>query len=697
MELTAQQKAITDQLIRFFDGPDRCFIMKGYAGTGKTFLIGQLANALANKKKEVWLLAPTGRAARVLSRKTGLTASTIHRAIYNLKELVEHDDKKAAFKFYFRVKDVATDNLDMVVFVDEASMVSDKYSEGEFLHFGSGRVLADLLGFMRMGDATQKTKIVMVGDPAQLSPVNSPASPALDSAYLAEVHGVRAQEAELTEVVRQAAGNAILAEATTIRKTIASGFHNRLSIKPSPPQIEAVPEIDLPQRFAEANGDAHMPRTVCVAYSNATCLNLNVAIRAKRSGGDGMHAPTAGDVLLVIRNNASTGLLNGDLVSILWADPESEKVRVPVGEDRIEMAFRNLRLLVEAENGELVEVGTKIVENILFSEKRDLSSAEQKALFVHFKMRCPQLKPNTKEFTEALRADPYFNALQVKFGYALTCHKAQGGEWDDVFLYFEHARTNELALRWAYTALTRARKRVFGINLPDRQPWTEVLPAAGAHDARPSVGKGPPPATATRWDEMFPAEPAFLREQHRRMVTALERPGMAIKDVQVRPGNYYWRYTICRDGKRATIRVNFKKNGILTPEVLPIAGCDVALGNEALACVNLPVIAVVPKSEAIEFPDDKPYLRMFYENVILPTAEAVGAKVIRVEHHTYRERYSLSRGAVYVDLDATYKARGTITRISRVRGDEELDREVLDAMRKTKGPTPDPITQRRWR
>jgi hypothetical protein len=687
MELTAQQKSITAQLNRFFDGPERCFVLKGYAGTGKTFLIGQLAKSLAKENRAFWLLAPTGRAARVLSRKTGFAASTIHRAIYNLKELVEHDDKNAAFKFYFRVKDVATDNLDMVVFVDEASMLSDQYSEGEFLRFGSGRLLADLIGFLRMGDASQKTKLVIVGDPAQLPPVNSPASPALDPAYLAEVHGVAAQEAELTEVVRQAAGSAILSEATAIRETISSGFHNRLCIKPSPPQIEAVLEADLPARFVEANGNARLPSTVCVAYSNATCLNLNVAIRSKRTGGDGMHAPAADDVLLVIRNNAPTGLLNGDLVSILWADAAPETVRVPLGSDHVEMSFRNLRLLAEAENGDFVEQGTKIVENVLFSEKRDLSPAEQKALFVHFKMRFPRLKPNTKEFTEALRADPYFNALQVKFGYALTCHKAQGGEWDDVFVFFEHARTDALALRWAYTALTRARSRVFGINLPDLQPWTGALPnssgsavgASGGGDSS-DVGGGEvaPAAAATKWDAMFPPEPSFLREQHRRMVAVLERVSITIEDVHVRAGNYYWRYGVYRCGMRAKIQVSFKKNGVLTPQVLPVAGCDDALGNEALACVNLPALAVAPKPEVIKFPEDKPYLQTFYQGFMLPKAEAAGAEVIRVEHHPYRERYFLTRDTAHVVVDAIYKARGTITGVSRVRGDEDLSRELLE-------------------
>jgi len=683
MELTAQQKEITAQLSRFFDGPDRCFVLKGYAGTGKTYLIGHLAKMLTGKKKQVWLLAPTGRAARVLSRKTGFDASTIHRAIYNLKELVEHDDEATSFKFYFRLKDVATDNLDLVVFVDEASMVSDMYSDGEFLRFGSGRLLADLLSFLRMSDAAQKSKIVIVGDPAQLPPVNSPTSPALNTDYLEEVHGLNADEAELTEVVRQTSGSAILSAATEIRKTIFSKFHNRLSIKPAPPQIEVVSATDLAQCFVEANRNARILHTVCIAYSNATCLTLNVAIRARRHGGDGMHAPSAGDVLLVIRNDASTGLLNGDLVNILWAEAESERVSVPVGEERVEMSFRNLRLLSEAEDGKMVQVDTKIVENVLFSEKRDLSPAEQKALFVHFRIRFPKLKPNTKEFTAALRTDAYFNALQVKFGYALTCHKAQGGEWDDVFVFFEHARTDALALRWAYTALTRARSRVFGINLPDRQPWTGALPTANGATIT-SVGcemdvhVASPMDPATKWVEMFPPEPSFLREQHNRMVFAFEQAGMVIEDVQVRAGNYFWRYVLRREEQHARVQINFRKNGVLTPQVLPAGGCDAALASEALRCVTLPTIVAAPTPEDITFPEDKPYLCAFYNDFVLPKVQSIGATVIRLDHYPYRDRYAIARGTAHVVIDVVYRARGTITSIARVSGDEMLARSLIE-------------------
>jgi tRNA A37 threonylcarbamoyladenosine biosynthesis protein TsaE len=682
IKLTPQQSEVTSQLRDFLRSKERCFILKGYAGTGKTFLIGQLAKGLAAQNKQVTLMAPTGRAARVLSRKTGCLASTIHQAIYNLQEMVEHDDTHVAFKFYFRVKDVETDNLDLVVIVDEASMVSDQYSEGEFIRFGSGRLLADLIGFLRLNDPLQKSKLIFVGDPAQLPPVNSPTSPALDAAYLNEVHSLFAKEYELTDVVRQATDSPILREATAIRETLRSGFHNRLNISTHPPEIESVLEPDLPSRFVEANADTRLPQTICVAYTNATCLNLNVAIRSKRVSGDGMYPPIASDVLLVIRNNALTGLLNGDLISILQADQNAETVRVHVGSEHVDLVFRNLQILAESEDGNGVQMDVKIVENILFSEKRDLSPLEQKALYVHFKIRHPKLRSNSKGFTEALRSDPYFNALQVKFGYAVTCHKAQGGEWDDVFIYFENARTDALALRWAYTALTRARKRVIGINLPNRMPW----PGMVAGVAKPMVIKPIAPQrqdateiiATTQWDEMFPEEPSFLREQHRRMAAALKSTGITIENVVVKVAHYYWRYDVSKNGARASLRLNFRRSGTITPQVLSTAGSDQALAQEVLPLLRVAPLPALPQPKPVEFPDDKPYLRTFYDDFMVPRTLAAGASILRVDHHPFLEKYYLVKGSSNVVINVYYNSRGTITSMVKGIGDEELYQQVLD-------------------
>ena len=153
---------------------------------------------------------------------------------------------------------------------------------------------------------------------------------------------------------------------------------------------------------------------------------------------------------------------------------------------------------------------------------------------------------------------------------------------------------------------------------------------------------------------------------------------MVIEDVQVRTGNYYWRYGLSRDGQHAKVQISFRRNGVLTPQVLPVAGCDVTLGSEALSCVTLPAIAGAPPPEAITFPEDKPYLRAFYQDFMLPKVESVGATVSRIDHYPYRERYSLTRGTAHVVIDVVYKARGTITSIDRVKGDASLGKDVLE-------------------
>jgi hypothetical protein len=694
LELTQDQQAAAARLRKFFGDPTkRCFILKGYAGTGKTLLTGWLAQELMADKRTVALMAPTGRAARVLRRKTGLLAATVHRYIYNLRNLAADEDMKTwgSFKFFFRLRDTASDNLDQVVFVDEASMVSDCSSEGEFLRFGSGRLLKDVFEYMRLGDPKQKSKVVMVGDPAQLPPVETPFSPALDAAYLASEHGVAAEEYELTEVVRQEADSPILREATAIRRTLASGFLNRLSIRPDPPRIEAVPADDLPMRFVEENQSSGLPRTICVAHANATCLNLNVAIRSRMLGGDGMQSPQAGDALVAIRNNSSTGLLNGDAAIVLKADTECERIRVPVGKEQAELAFRNVTLLAESDNGDPLEIESKIVENALFSEKRDISPLEQKALFIYFRMRHRDLKPNTKAFTEALLDDPYFNALQVKFGYAITCHKAQGGEWDDVFIHFDRPGTHAEALRWAYTALTRARQRVFGVNLPDRRPWTGARPLSGfpappvesvetSGDKLEAAGSTASalPVGPTRWDALFPEEPDFVLGLHQAMTAALESEGVTILDVEARIAGYYWRYDVAKDERRACLRVNFRRNGTVNLQALPVAGADPKLGDELLTVLRAVPKAARAKPGALTFPEDKPFLREFYEARALPRAQTAGIAIVRVDHCDYLEKYHLAQGSDEAVLRVHYSDRGTITRMIRESGNAGLCRAIAD-------------------
>jgi ATP-dependent exoDNAse (exonuclease V) alpha subunit len=180
MELTSNQKDLLEKFSKFIESESRVLMIQGYAGTGKTFMIGALAKQLAELQRSVSLLAPTGRAARVLQEKTGRLASTIHRAIYDLDQVTVREDDPGLFKYVFKTKESASDNLNITYFVDEASLISDHHNETEFLQFGSGKLLSDLVQFLRLESPESRAKLVLVGDPAQLTPVGMDCSPALD-------------------------------------------------------------------------------------------------------------------------------------------------------------------------------------------------------------------------------------------------------------------------------------------------------------------------------------------------------------------------------------------------------------------------------------------------------------------------------------------------------------------------------------
>ena len=186
-------------------------------------------------------------------------------------------------------------------------------------------------------------------------------------------------------------------------------------------------------------------------------------------------------------------------------------------------------------------------------------------------------------------------------------------------------------------------------------------------------------APETRWDEMFPTEPAFLRQQHRDMVAALHGAGITVENVEVRSANYFWRYDVCRDGAHAALRINFRRNGTITPQVLPIAGSDVTLGQEILPILRVAPLPAQPQSEPLEFPDDKPFLHAFYDDCMRPKAETIGARIVRIDHHQFLEKYHLTKGSSSAVITAYYNARGTITSIVHDTGDEGLYREIMDA------------------
>ena len=675
-EFTNDQKAAMQLFEQFVSGPMRCMILKGYAGTGKTFLIGHMARFLTDRKLGVALLAPTGRAARVMTEKTGIPAHTIHRYIYNLDELKEHDDEHSRFKFFFQLKTSAQDETRTVIIVDESSMVSDNESEGEFIRFGSGKLLTDLFEYARMQDPTQHTKILFIGDDAQLPPVGMNCSPALDTEYLKASFNVKPTTCELTQVVRQRANSKILEAATTIRENIRTNRFNQLIISESKPEIIATEQGDIAKRWKEAYKHQLPPPFVCITYSNDAALRYNLLTRAALWGGTGDESVRPGDFLIIIANNRLTGLLNGDIAIVLAveAEPVTKKPRIFVDgvETHIELKFRSIEIGYEVPERGKTRQRICILENVLYSDRRDISPEEQKALYVDFKMRHSHLKPNTKAFTEAIVEDEYFNALRVKFGYAGTCHKAQGGEWPAAVVVFEFQRTDKDAQRWAYTAITRAKNQLFGVNLPSKSPWDGIFnnPTPAPFEveilnnnaiASPDTAS----STISPVEHPLPATaPDFLKKRHANAIAAWSSNGIVIKESNPRIANHHIKYRLSKDTREVQLTLYFNNREQFNLQVQPVNDPD-----EVLTLLARQLFDGIQSD--IEFPSDKPVLKEFYENQVLPRIASTGFKVVSVRHNPYVERYTFFnelKGTAIVDFH--FDGKGVITNKTQISGQD---------------------------
>lgn len=467
----------------FLNSTDRCFLLKGYAGTGKTFLTRVIAGYLEALNKPVVLMAPTGRAARVLSDKTGYAASTIHKGIYNLDELDEirlWQNDKVKYKFRYNIGRNETSKGGVFI-IDEASMISDRLSENDFFVFGSGKLLSDLVDFTALKHPDSTTKIIFVGDPAQLPPVGDPVSGALSEMYLEENFGIHATVYELTGVVRQSGESDILKLATNLRSMLTASVRNSFRIEDQK-DVVRIGVAEVTRMFLDNNPQLSWQKSVIINFSNRASLDFNLEVRKKIFPSQYQVEP--GDTLMIVQNNYNyeVELFNGTMVKVTEVAPDPEiKAGMlsynPNGDEcRVSCRFRRLRIEVPGPNNRLDKLECLVLEDFLYSPDPGPSYSQNVALYLDFKMRHPHLKPKTRPFADALRKDPWFNALKVKYGYAITCHKAQGGEWEDVFLNLDTGMNifTDAFLRWMYTAVTRSTKNLYVFNVPVKHQFSNL-------------------------------------------------------------------------------------------------------------------------------------------------------------------------------------------------------------------------------
>lgn len=433
----------------------KCFVLRGYAGTGKTTSIAALVKALPYFKLKVVLLAPTGRAAKVMSSYTSKTALTIHKKIYRKRSAVSTE-------MAFQLAPNIAENT--VFIVDEASMIADEWNQQNGSSF-----LKDLIEFVFQVGATGKDKncsLLFVGDTAQLPPVGSIDSPALNEKYLADNFGLNTTAVELKEVVRQEKKSGILANATMLRKLINNYDDQKKSLPKfltkGYKDIFSMTGIKLVEGLEYAYGKFGIENSLVVCRSNKSANIYNNQIRARLLYRD--EELSGGDQIMVVRNNyfwlpdnpKAAFIANGDMAKI---------VRVRREEERYGLRFAEVNL----EFLDFPEVGTvtcKIILDTLQAETPNLPYEKSKQLFEGLMLDYEHIK-SKKEKMQAIKDDPYYNALQIKFAYAVTCHKAQGGQWDAVFVdqgYLTDEMIDVDFLRWLYTALTRSKKELFLVN-----------------------------------------------------------------------------------------------------------------------------------------------------------------------------------------------------------------------------------------
>ena len=473
--LTYQQKVAFDKLKSFCQNVgSRVFILSGYAGTGKTTLLrtfikwltdqGYTNSAEVSKAEREFLgkqfvpLASTGRAAKVICDKTGYTASTVHSWIYSFKgfnqdigkmvETIEKNhniDNTGQLLLDFGFTPLENQAGHTIYIVDEASMISDVTSTNPIqARFGSGKVLHDLLKYDSCG------KFIFVGDNCQLPPINSRESPAMMPEYIKRTYHLPITTATLTEIVRQGQDNDIILSSEKMRQLCDNPPHvtwGKFPLK-GYDHIKIVgSKIELINRYVDDVKQNGYEASTLITGSNKNCNMLSVSVRKQLGFTD--TRVMVGELLLVTQNNMPTGLMNGDLVKVK-----------SIG-NRIERA--NLTF-IDVEVEELVTkkaYRTMLIEDLLYSNNINLTQVEQKNLFIDFhnRERNKNVKQGEADYNRDLMHDTYLNALRAVYGYAITCHKSQGGEWPNVYLdiprYLSH-NPDSSTYQWVYTAMTRA-------------------------------------------------------------------------------------------------------------------------------------------------------------------------------------------------------------------------------------------------
>lgn len=451
---TLRQEVVLQQLSQFIleNNNDKVFLLKGFAGTGKTTIIGTIVTNLWHAQQKFVLMAPTGRAAKVITNYSKSTAFTIHKKIYFPKK-----QKGGGVSFTLQ----PNKHRNTLFIVDEASMIPDTPADSKL--FENGSLLDDLMTYVYSG---HKCKLLLIGDTAQLPPVNLALSPALDPDTLALHYNKEVQSIELDEVMRQAQDSGVLFNATLIREQLASFYFENFAFQVGPYKdiVRLVDGYEIQEAINDAYDRYGTEETTIIVRSNKRANLYNQQIRSRILFNENELAP--GDLLMVVKNNyfwikatSEAGFIaNGDTIEVLEIFAIKELYGFRFAEVKVKMV----------DYPSMKPFETVLLLNTIDAETPALSYEDSNKLYQEVMLDYQNGSSNYKKFLK-VKSNPYFNALQVKFSYAITCHKSQGGQWETVFIEQPYLPSgiDKDYLRWLYTAVTRAKSKLYLIGFKE--------------------------------------------------------------------------------------------------------------------------------------------------------------------------------------------------------------------------------------
>ena len=690
LNLSQGQETALTKLEAFLASPVQVFMLKGYAGSGKTTILKGLVEYLNAVEKDFALMAPTGRAAKVIREKTGQEAFTIHKSIYSYEDMVEIEEGDS-FYYYYKIRN----NVDVagkIFIVDEASMLSDAKSEGEFFRFGSSHLLSDLITYTRVVQPNVNSKIIFVGDPCQLPPVGDNSSKAFEASYLKEHFNISSEETEMKEVKRQGGDSGILSAAAKIRKSILARFFNDFNLSSNRKDI-LNPTYET---FLDTWQEAASPKII-IASKNKTCLDLNLQIRERRFGNANLPVQKS-DIVIMGGNNYRKGVFNGEFAVINEvSDIVTQRTIALRGKNPVTLYWRDVELVFpDAESNNKIVKG-KMLENFLYGDNY-LKPEETQALYVDFTNRHKGLKPKTEEFKEAIMQDEYFNCLLMKYGYAVTCHKAQGGEWDNVFTVWDHenqkgfdcftdrqlkrSKDNEDFYRWAYTAITRAAKTLFALNPPSFNSYSSMtfVDEVVIDSLNQLTGQQLQSEEIEIDSEMIahlkkfkllqksiPIQDHFIKVRHTVSKQYIDIVGMEMKGFEVL-------YLFKREDKTAGVKTWFKGDGVFNGKLQKHPSqtnngefyIEVEALLDKLSNVSIKrntTETIISKIEfEFELEEKFPFTHSLFDDLGLFFTNT-SISIVELEHMQYKERYTFRRFQEKATVDFEYGDNGFFGRV----------------------------------